>query len=389
MTLPKIVGMDAWRKLAKSGEEALPQGVDGLMKEVFDSEPVLLKQDGTPANDVADAGGSRDIQVVFSSNAVDRDGDTIKQTGIKLTNYRKNPVVGLSHFRGADASGHFPIAKSVRLLRSEDNKKSFSVDRFVPRDMEKIGELAEATFQMVAAKFMRGVSLGFRPIKFTRPDEKKEEDRLKEFWWPLDFSSTEKLEHSFVPVGSNADALVGAKSAGIDISPIKMWAEKLLDQAGGYLVMERDRVEQAYKAANNNATLFMASLTGEDDDPFKKFLDTMSVPEKEDYQMDAKELAAEIVKGLKDGGVSQEPAPVEPQKEAPTAVAELKGSIDRLNDNFEKILTGKIEKPKEDDSTTSKAGEFELTEDDLKGITEATSKAAVDALREASGKLPA
>ena len=49
----------------------------------------------------------------------------------------------------------------------------------------------------------------------------------------MDFEKQELLEFSIVPVPANADCLVEARAAGIDVEPLREWAAKTLERLGG------------------------------------------------------------------------------------------------------------------------------------------------------------
>lgn len=89
---------------------------------------------------------------------------------------------------------------------------------------------------------MRAVSVGFVPKKWTRNEERA--------GYAVDFVEQELLEYSAVPVPANPEALLEAKSAGIDVAPMVEWAEKVLDGAAGEkgLWLPRKDVETLYSA---------------------------------------------------------------------------------------------------------------------------------------------
>lgn len=209
----------------------------------------------------------REVTIAYSAESVDRDGDIIRQKGIDLKAYRKNPVVLFAHgARWGPAEGQLPIARSMKLFRDDDGLKSFSVDRFVEVDVHALGD---TVFRMLASKpaFLNAASIGFLPIKVEERElEDDEEDR---FWRAADFKKVEKLEHSIVPVPANADALRGAKSAGINIAPIRIWAQDILDQdehvpleLAGSPQLTREHLERCYRIANNNRKTFQVPEIG-------------------------------------------------------------------------------------------------------------------------------
>lgn len=157
------------------------------------------------------ADDSRKVDFIISTSSVDRDGDTIDVSGWEVSNFIKNPVVLFGHdYRS------LPVGKASN-LRFEDGNFIATVE-FVAKE---ISTFAESVFQMVKQKFLRATSVGFEPIewKFTEDEGRN----------GIDFLKQELLEFSIVPVPSNPDALLLASSNGIDIAPIKSWAQEILE----------------------------------------------------------------------------------------------------------------------------------------------------------------
>lgn len=169
---------------------------------------------------------TRSVDFVISTAAVDRMGDTIAVDGWKLDTYRKNPVVLWAH----DAS-ELPVAKASN-VRIEDGKLKARAE-FVPKE---ISGKANAVFEMIRGGFLSATSVGFAPIKyaFTEAPDRK---------YGIDFIEQELLEFSVVPIPANAEALVEARSAGIDIEPIREWATKLFESQN-LAIIPRDRLKQ-------------------------------------------------------------------------------------------------------------------------------------------------
>jgi len=169
---------------------------------------------------------TRSVDFVISTASVDRMGDTIAVDGWKLDTYRKNPVVLWAH----DAS-ELPVAKASN-VRIEDGKLKARAE-FVPKE---ISGKANAVFELIRGGFLSATSVGFAPIKyaFTEAPDRK---------YGIDFIEQELLEFSVVPIPANAEALVEARSAGIDIEPIREWATKLFESQN-LAIIPRDRLKQ-------------------------------------------------------------------------------------------------------------------------------------------------
>ena len=152
------------------------------------------------------------VDFTISTASVDRMGDTIAVDGWKLDTYRKNPVVLWAH-----DSSLLPIAKATD-LRVEDGKLKARA-QFMPKELSG---MSNAVFRMIQGGFLSATSVGFAPIKYAFADTAERK-------FGIDFMEQELLEFSVVPIPANADALVEARSAGVDIEPIREWATKLLE----------------------------------------------------------------------------------------------------------------------------------------------------------------
>jgi HK97 family phage prohead protease len=158
---------------------------------------------------------ARAIDFTISTNGVDRMGDVIDQGGWRLENYRRNSVVLWAH----DAS-MLPVAKASN-VRIEDGKLKARAT-FATRD---ISGMANAVYEMLKQGFLNATSVGFAPIKYAFSDAN---DRK----FGIDFLQQELLEFSICNVPANADCLIEARAAGIDIEPLRAWARKILDEDG-------------------------------------------------------------------------------------------------------------------------------------------------------------
>lgn len=160
---------------------------------------------------------SRTLEFTISTAGIDRDRDTISADGWDLENYRNNPVVLFGH----DYTD-LPVARSLEewVEGSGAGAKLKSTAEFIDRDTYPF---ADTVYQLYRREFMRAVSVGFLPTDWAFVEE---DDRP----FGVDFKSQELLEYSTVPVPSNPEALQEARSLGIDLTPMKGWAEKILDE---------------------------------------------------------------------------------------------------------------------------------------------------------------
>lgn len=159
--------------------------------------------------EVKEADDDRTLEMTISTENPDRDNDTIRASGWKLQNYKKNPVVLWAH-----SYRHPPIARATS-VKTEDGKL-ISQAEFTPEEIYPFGHMV---YRMYKGKFLHATSVGFMPLKWEEDEERG----------GVNFTQQELLEYSAVPVPANPEALLGAKNAGIDLAPLKEWAEEVLD----------------------------------------------------------------------------------------------------------------------------------------------------------------
>lgn len=157
---------------------------------------------------------SRMIDFTITTNRVDRDQDTIASDGWDFKDYEKNPVVLWCHDHYA------PVIGNSRSLTVRDGQVS-SICEFTPQDLNPFGYMI---YRLYEKRFMHAVSVGFIPTEFTMAADRK---------YGVNYVKQGMLEYSTVPVPSNPDALRRARSKGIDITPLKDWAERALDEKSG------------------------------------------------------------------------------------------------------------------------------------------------------------
>jgi HK97 family phage prohead protease len=134
-----------------------------------------------------------------SDEGMDRDGDIISMDAWDLKGFKQNPVVPLFHdYRS------FPVAKATK-VRMHEGKLMF-------RPVFAVNENPQAkiAFDLYKGGFMNAFSVGFLPKEF-------EEVTRKDGRIGRDYTKVELLEISAVLVPSNPNALVEARSKGINV----------------------------------------------------------------------------------------------------------------------------------------------------------------------------
>jgi HK97 family phage prohead protease len=139
--------------------------------------------------------GERQVETIASTASLDREGDRILPSAWRLDSYLKNPVVLWAHDYRTP-----PIAKSIKV--SVVNGSLVTIDEFPEPG---IHPLADVVYGLVQSGVIRAKSVGFTPVKWQPNDS-----------GGRDFTEVELLEHSFVSVPANAEAVITARSKSVD-----------------------------------------------------------------------------------------------------------------------------------------------------------------------------
>lgn len=211
-----------------------------------------IKQEG-------DSEDSRIFRFVISTGAVDRDRDTIDPKGWDLKNYRKNPVVLFAH------DGRKPPIGRGKDISKDDTSLSASVE-FMDNEVDTSG-FSDMIYRMVRGGFLKATSVGFMPkvFEFVDDEEPGNEDRR----FGIDFKKQELLEFSIVPVPSNPEALIEARSKGIDTQPLATWYEEALDQWADYrgmLLVPRKEIETLFNIVKGKRKTGVYNLSNKQKD---------------------------------------------------------------------------------------------------------------------------
>ncbi len=201
-----VMDLSKWRNLAKVGNAP--------------TDVVLRK--GSAHGEVKADGQDRTMGFTISTNAIDRDMDTIDPAGWDLRAYTKNPVVLWAH----DYSS-LPIGKAVEVTKDASRLRARA--EFAKHDF------ASTVLQLLTDGFLKATSVGFRPLKFTHNTERG----------GVDFQEQELLEFSIVPVPANPEALIEARLKGID--PVHL--RKCFDGRCGPYIEIRNEEEETFDVA--------------------------------------------------------------------------------------------------------------------------------------------
>lgn len=144
---------------------------------------------------------NRVIRFVTSTEVQDRDGDVIETSGWQVDNYMKNPVVLFGHDYSA-----LPVGKTIHIELDTMNKRMLQDIQFAKKEEY---EFADTVYRMAKAGYLNTTSVGFMGIEHEPmfDDSKNYVGRR--------YKKQELLETSIVPVPSNPEALIEARSKGI------------------------------------------------------------------------------------------------------------------------------------------------------------------------------
>jgi HK97 family phage prohead protease len=218
MSEPRLpyLELDTWKAKAADGEA--PTNVQLRKAITFEKAEELPDEPDT-------------VRIVITTDDKDRQNDVIESAGWSLQEFLANPIVTFAH-----SYSEPPVGRSPRI--EQQPHKLIGFPEFTPKDLYPFGHMIG---QMVRQGFLNAASVGFSPIQW----------RFDEELHGVRFYEQSLLEFAIVPIPANAGALVEARSLGIDLTPLKAWAEQALDLcAGAGLWVPRADLEVAYCTLN-------------------------------------------------------------------------------------------------------------------------------------------
>jgi HK97 family phage prohead protease len=267
--LNSVVDLDSFRKDAATGSAP---------------ESAVLRKQFVSDIEVQD---DRSVKFIITTGAADRERDVIDPSGWDVSSYLQNPVVLFAHDYDS-----LPIARTISL--EQHNDKLVAVAEFATAELNP---MAEQVYQMLKQGFLKGASVGFRPVTFAYNDERG----------GVDFAQQELLEFSVVPIPANAQALMAAGVSSADVSELTKWATKILssvkqpvsDQLDDFLDVIRRQMNDIKVAVRETVKLV---------DEFQNTFQYTT----------PREIAPEIAKGISPRNVSETTAPMDTPWSAPS-----------------------------------------------------------------------
>lgn len=185
-----LQALDAYRR-GVAGAPVVCKGSPGMPR-IGESAPSVDAAGShtrhSPADGIPSEGAP--LTVVASTDDADRHGDTVALDGWQLDNYRRNPVLLWAHDYGRP-----PIGRASEVWR--DGHALVARMEFAPT------RFAQEVEGLYRQGYQRGVSVGFRPVRFEERRDLRTGALLG-----IRFLEQELLEISAVPVPANGAALL-------------------------------------------------------------------------------------------------------------------------------------------------------------------------------------
>jgi HK97 family phage major capsid protein len=153
---------------------------------------------------------TRCVTSIISAEDVALDNHIIITAGIDTTDYMNNPVVLFAHNQASP-----PIARMLSVWKRGTQllgKVQFADENTYP--------FADTIYKLIRGGYLNAMSISWFPLKYERANDRSRPDGLN-------FLSCKLLECSIVPVPALPNALLTARAAGIDLSPLDEWSRKL------------------------------------------------------------------------------------------------------------------------------------------------------------------
>lgn len=185
-----------------------------------------------PSVDVAPTEiSSGTYRFVFSNEKPGRDSFIVLNSAIQYENYRRNPVVLWAH-----DDSQPPVGKGANIDTTSGADCTIDVT-LVPRD---ILPFAGTVDDLISGGWLRAVSLSWMPIEY-KPSRDPGVSVI--------FTAIDMLEVSVTPLPALPDALLTARSRGVNTRPLGIWAERALEMRG-YAAVPRPQLEAIARAAS-------------------------------------------------------------------------------------------------------------------------------------------
>jgi hypothetical protein len=176
------------------------------------------------------------FRFAFSDESVGRDQHVVLNSGIQTANYLRNPVILWAH-----DDNQPPIGRGSNI-----DTAGFKCRIDVTFMDKAVSPFAAMIADMVRGKWLRALSMSWQPLEWRYSTDKSRPSGI-------DFIKVDLLEISVVPLPALPDALLDARSYGVDTQPLHRWAGRALDMRS-YHGVPRSQLEAIYSAARTRPT---------------------------------------------------------------------------------------------------------------------------------------
>jgi hypothetical protein len=180
-----------------------------------------------PTADVVVESSNRLVRYTFSDESVGRDRYIVLGEAWQVENFKSNPVFLWQHDDSTP-----PIGKVIDLVVGRTLRGTVKYAET---------EFADTIFRLVKDKYLNAVSTSWLPIEAPQRSNQTGAD--------LVFTQVDLLEISQVCIGALPTALAEARSRGLNLRPLRRWAERSLDRHVTVPNLSRGELERVYRAA--------------------------------------------------------------------------------------------------------------------------------------------
>lgn len=143
----------------------------------------------------------RVLQYRITDESVDRYGDIVRAKGVRLDNYKKNPVVQFAHNYEEP-----PVGVSLKTWFDKETNSVMAWPMFIDDRHDTTGR-SELVYRLAKANIMRACSIGFVPIDVYNPGNTEERTKIGLGDYGVEFKKCDLMEFSPVAVPANPSAL--------------------------------------------------------------------------------------------------------------------------------------------------------------------------------------
>ena len=143
---------------------------------------------------------SRVLRYIITDETPDRYGDIVRAAGVKFANYFKNPVIQFAHDYSCP-----PVGNTIQ-IGCDKGKKNVAAHGLFMDDRVDTSGRSDLIFRMAQSGFMRACSIGFKPLKYNRPDG-KEAAQMGLGNGGVEYTETDLMEWSPCAVPANPSAI--------------------------------------------------------------------------------------------------------------------------------------------------------------------------------------